>query len=152
VLDQFTPPYVVVDGEGDIVFYSARTGKYLEAAAGVPSRQILAVARKGLRLDLRSSLREAVEPSREKGVAVEGEDGRVQMKTLTIAPVSERHGDNPLFLVLFVDHGQTLTREEALNRANSTQDVATVQLERNCVKRANVCSRSLRNTRLRWRN
>jgi two-component system CheB/CheR fusion protein len=133
VLEQFAPPYVVVDGEGDIVFYSARTGKYLEAAAGVPTRQILAIARKGLRLDLRTSLREAVESGRpvmREGVAVEGEDGRVQMITLTIAPVSERHGDNPLFLVLFADQGQTLTRDEALNRTNTTQDDAAFHLER----------------------
>jgi two-component system, chemotaxis family, CheB/CheR fusion protein len=65
-----------------------------------------------------------------EGVAVEGEDGRVQMITLTIAPVSERHGDNPLFLVLFADQGQTLTRDEALNRTNTTQDDAAFHLER----------------------
>ena len=41
--------------------YSARTGKYLEAQVGSPSRQILAMARKGLRLELRTALREAVE-------------------------------------------------------------------------------------------
>ena len=34
VLERFAPPFVVVNREGDIVYYSARTGKYLEAAAG----------------------------------------------------------------------------------------------------------------------
>ena len=133
VLEQFAPPFVVVDGEGDIVFYSARTGKYLEAAAGTPTRQLLAVARKGLRLDLRTSLREAMEagqPVTREGVAVEGEDGRVQMISLTVAQVSGRHGDNPLFLVLFADRGPTLTREEAIDRVNVTQDGAALQLER----------------------
>jgi two-component system, chemotaxis family, CheB/CheR fusion protein len=133
VLEQFAPPFVVVDGEGDIVFYSARTGKYLEAAAGIPTRQLLAVARKGLRLDLRTSLREAMEsgqPITREGVGVEGEDDRVQMIALTVAPVSGRRGDNPLFLVLFADRGPTLTREEAIDRANVTEDGATLQLER----------------------
>jgi two-component system, chemotaxis family, CheB/CheR fusion protein len=133
VLEQFAPPYVVVDSEGDIVFYSARTGKYLEAAAGIPTRQIFAIARKGLRLDLRTAFREAVgsgRPVTREGIAVEGEDGRVQMITLTIAPVAERHGPNSLFLVLFEDEGRALTREEILDRAHDTQDGVAFQLER----------------------
>ena len=133
VLEQFAPPYVVVDGEGDIVFYSARTGKYLEAAAGQPTRQILAIARKGLKLELRTALREAMESGRSvtrEGLAVEGEDGRVQMIALTITPASGQHGDNPLLLVLFVDQGTTLTREEALDRADLSRDGTALQLER----------------------
>ena len=64
VLDRFTPAHVVVNREGDIVYYSPRTGKYLEAPSGQPSRQLLAMARKGLRLDLRAALREAVDTRR----------------------------------------------------------------------------------------
>jgi two-component system CheB/CheR fusion protein len=133
VLEQFAPPYVVVNMEGDIVFYSSRTGKYLEAAAGTPTRQILAIARKGLRLDLRTSFREAVETGRpvaREGLAVEGEDGRVQMITLTITPVAGRDAGEPLFLVLFADQGPTLSREEALSRPHASQDGGAVQLER----------------------
>ncbi len=64
VLDRFAPAHVVVNREGDIVYYSPRTGKYLEAPSGQPSRQLLAMARKGLRLDLRAALHEAVETRR----------------------------------------------------------------------------------------
>ena len=35
----FTPPHVVVTGDGEIV-YSARTGKYLELPPGGPTRQL----------------------------------------------------------------------------------------------------------------
>jgi two-component system CheB/CheR fusion protein len=132
VLEQFAPPYVVVNIEGEVIFYSARTGKYLEAAAGIPTRQILAIARKGLRLDLRTSLREAVETGRlvtREGVAVEGEDGRVQRIMLTISPVTGHDGGEPLFLVLFADQGPTLSREEALSRPHALQDGAEIQLE-----------------------
>ena len=34
VLDQFAPPHVVVNDEGDIVYFSSRTGKWLEASPG----------------------------------------------------------------------------------------------------------------------
>ena len=75
--------------DGDIVHYSARTGKYLEPQAGTPSRQLLAMARKGLRLDLRAALREAVEtrqPVVRERVAVEVDD-RVQLIELTVEPL-----------------------------------------------------------------
>ena len=133
VLDRFAPPHVVVNQDGEIVFYSTRTGKYLEAAAGLPTRQILAIARKGLRLDMRTALREALEtgnPVKREGVSVENEDGRVQMIALTIAPIINRDGGEPLFLILFADEGPTLTREEALSHVSMAQEGAALQLER----------------------
>jgi two-component system CheB/CheR fusion protein len=133
VLERFAPPFVVVNREGDIAYYSARTGKYLEAAAGTPTRQILTLARKGLRLDLRTALREAVEGGAtavREGLAVEGEDGRVQPVTLTVEPLRDGgEREEPLFLVLFADEGPALSREEALSRVRA-QDGAAVQLER----------------------
>src|SRR3546814_4061599 len=80
------PAHVVVNRDGDIVYYSGRTGKYLEPAPGLPSRQLLGTARKGLRLDLRTLLREAVETDRtvtREGVAIEDDDGGVRRLTLT---------------------------------------------------------------------
>jgi two-component system CheB/CheR fusion protein len=133
VLERFAPPFVVVNRDGDIVHYSARTGRYLEAVAGAPTRQVLSLARKGLRLDLRTTLREAVETGRtvtRGGVAVEEEDGRVQMVTLTVEPLRDRDGGEPLFLVLFADEGPALSREEALARAQHLpQDGAAPRLE-----------------------
>ena len=132
VLERFAPPFVLVNREGDIAYYSARTGKYLEAAAGMPTRQVLTMARKGLRLDLRTALREAVEngtTATREGVSVEGEDGRVQMVTLTVEPLRDADREEPLFLVLFADEGPMLTREEALGHVRA-QDGAALHLER----------------------
>ena len=36
LLERFVPAHVVVNREGEVVHYSTRTGKYLEAAAGAP--------------------------------------------------------------------------------------------------------------------
>jgi two-component system, chemotaxis family, CheB/CheR fusion protein len=57
VLERFAPAHVVINREGDILHYSSHTGKYLEPAPGLPSRQLIAMARRGLRLDLRNALR-----------------------------------------------------------------------------------------------
>jgi two-component system CheB/CheR fusion protein len=128
VLENFSPPHVVVNREGDIVHYSSRTGRYLEAAAGVPSRQLFASARRGLRLELRSAFQEAMETRRtavRERVAVEVDD-RVQFTRLTIEPLSN-HETDPLFLVLFTDIGTPQTHAEAARRDG---DQPSEQVER----------------------
>jgi two-component system CheB/CheR fusion protein len=130
VLDRFAPPHVVVNGEGDVVYFSSRTGKFLEPPAGLPNRQLLTMARKGLRLDLRTLFREAVETNRtvtRGGASVETEDGRVQILTLTMEPLIEY--DEPLYLVMFTDDGRTLSREEASARTLFSREGASIQLE-----------------------
>lgn len=134
VIDRFAPPHVVVDRDGDVVHYSSRTGKYLEAPVGLPSRQLLTLARRGLRLDLRSALREAIETRRQakrENLTVEGEEGRVQMVSVTVEPLLQGDGAEPLLLVLFHDQGLSLSRAEAEQRdARLHPDVDALQLER----------------------
>ncbi len=60
LLQRFAPAAVVVNGEGDILFVSGRTGKYLEPAAGKANWNIFAMAREGLRGELPEAFRRAV--------------------------------------------------------------------------------------------
>jgi len=133
MLERFTPPHVLVTRDGDVVYYSGRTGKYLEAAPGVPTRQLFALARKGLGLDLRSVFREAVESGRtvtREGVVVEGEDGRVQLISLTVEPLTGQPQGEHMYLVIFEDEGPLAAREEALARAQSMHDGTAAQIEK----------------------
>lgn len=133
VAERFAPPHVVVNHDGDVVYYSTRTGKYLEAPAGAPTRQLLTMARKGLRLDLRTLFKEAVETGKSasrNGVSLDSEDGGVQIVNLTIAPLGEQTAGEPLFLVLFADQGPVLSQEEALNRAQPTHEGVAAHTER----------------------
>ena len=132
VLDRFAPAHVVVNRDGDIVYYSSRTGKYIEPMAGAPTRQLLTMAKKGLRLDLRALLREAVETERRinrDGIAVEAEDGRVQIVDLSVEPLSETNEDDRLFLIVFREVGPVLSREQVTQRA-AVPDETAVHLER----------------------
>ncbi|MET1026213.1 MAG: CheR family methyltransferase, partial [Dongiaceae bacterium] len=133
VLDRFAPAHVVVNRDGDVVYYSAKTGKYLEAAAGVPTRQLVTMARRGLRLDLRAAFREAIETGRTAtrgGLAVEGDDGRVQIVTLIVDPLAQQSGEEPIYLILFTDEGPALSREDAIVHAQQSRDGAAIHLER----------------------
>lgn len=53
---RFAPPAVIVNEQGDILYISGRTGKYLEPAAGKANWNVLAMAREGLRYDLNGAL------------------------------------------------------------------------------------------------
>jgi two-component system, chemotaxis family, CheB/CheR fusion protein len=133
VVEHFAPPHVVVNHDGDVVYYSTRTGKYLEAPAGAPTRQLLTMVRRGLRLDLRTLFREVIEAGRaatRSGVSLDSEDGGMQLVNLTIKPLDDRDGGEPLYLVLFSDHGPALSREEALNRAQVGHSDAAAHIER----------------------
>ncbi|MER8704062.1 CheR family methyltransferase [Mesorhizobium sp. M0323] len=132
VLERFAPPHVLVNGDGDIVYYSARTGKYLEAPQGAPSRQLLTQARHGLRLELRAALREAATTRRtvvRENIAVEEDDGQLQFITLTVEPYTERSNGEPLYLVLFNPVGQSQIRSEPAHESRGTDDAADLERE-----------------------
>jgi two-component system CheB/CheR fusion protein len=131
VLERFAPAHVVVNRDGDVTYFSSRTGKYLEATAGAPTRQLLTLARKGLSLELRAVFREATESGRRatrEGVVVEIEEDRVQRVDLSVEPLMEQ-GEERLFLVVFSDVGPQLSRKDAAHLPGPSEEGA-LQLER----------------------
>ena len=60
VLRRYAPPSVLVNPQGDIFYISGRTGKYLEPAAGKANWNIFAMARDGLREELRAAFQQAL--------------------------------------------------------------------------------------------
>ncbi|MBU8538062.1 chemotaxis protein CheB [Falsiroseomonas tokyonensis] len=105
VLERFAPAHVVVNRDGDVLHQSAHLGRYLEPASGRPSRQLVAMARPGLRSVLRSALREALETQAtvvRPLVQVEEGERRTSI-ALTIAPMEARETVERHFLVVFTD-------------------------------------------------
>ena len=104
VLDRFAPAHVVVNIEGEIVHYSARTGRYLEPASGLPSRDLLAMTRRDLRPDVRAALSDAQRTRSQvtrRAIPV-AFDGHLQLVDVIVEPLPGHEGA-PLFLVLFQD-------------------------------------------------
>ena len=60
LLQEFSPPAVLVNEQGDIVYISGRTGKFLEPAAGKANWNVHVMARPAIRTQLTAALREAV--------------------------------------------------------------------------------------------
>lgn len=57
LLQHFAPASVLINGEGDILYITGRTGKYLEPAAGKANLNIYAMAREGLHKELPGAIR-----------------------------------------------------------------------------------------------
>ena len=86
VLKQFAPAAALVNQQGDILYVSGHTGKYLEPAAGKADWNLFAMARAGLRYELAAAFHKAI---RQKG--------SVTLKNLRIEP-----GKNEYFTDIFV--------------------------------------------------
>ncbi|WP_372628146.1 chemotaxis protein CheB [Arsukibacterium sp.] len=66
LLQVYAPPAVVVNGDGDIVYISGRTGKYLEPAAGKANWNFHAMVCEGLRAPLAMALQQVATKQTEK--------------------------------------------------------------------------------------
>ena len=131
VMERFAPAHVVVNAEGDVLHYSIRTGRYLEPAFGSPSRDLLAMARKDLRLDLRAALRKAVETRQtvtNDHVILEVNGSGVQTINLTVQPITE--GDETVLLVVFTDVGPIRHPDEVAGSVPVAERAGLEQLER----------------------
>jgi len=103
LLQHFSPPAVLTNDKGDIVYISGRTGKYLEPAAGKANWNIFAMAREGLRFDLASAFQKAI---RQKGAVVArglkvGESDRPQSVDITVQAVEEPEALRGMVMIVF---------------------------------------------------
>ena len=106
LLEEFAPAHVLVNQDGDIVHYSTRTGKYFEAPAGLPIRNVLSLARKSLKLPLRSAFHQARQTGKRTiatNIAIEA-DGGTQTIDLIVDPLPDGDGD-ALWAIIFRDIG-----------------------------------------------
>jgi len=130
VIKRFAPAHVVVDREGEILHFSPRTGRYLEAPAGAPTRNLVAAARRGLKGELRSALKEAVDSGQRverPRIAVDIDDCQ-QLINLVIEPFREDNSE-PVLLVVFRDVGAPMKPAEAIAPDVGERDESVERLE-----------------------
>jgi len=96
---------VVLNGSGDIVYISGRTGKYLEPAAGKANWNFHAMARDGLRAPLATALKQATQhnaPLQLRGLAVSVQDA-TQRVDVTVQALREPAALQGMTMVVFRD-------------------------------------------------
>jgi two-component system CheB/CheR fusion protein len=91
LIERYSPPSLVVDGDFELVHLSQRAGRYLRFGGGEPSRNLLRIAHPMLRIELRAALNRVVqtgEPTEVLDLPVEL-DGRSLLIDLSVAPADE---------------------------------------------------------------
>jgi two-component system CheB/CheR fusion protein len=104
VLRDHAPPAVLTTDQGDILYISGRTGKYLEPASGKVNWNIFAMARDGLRFDLNNAFQKAVrsqEVVTTKGMRVDLKSKEPQSVALRIQPIKTPQALQGRVLVVF---------------------------------------------------
>ena len=66
ILHRYSPAYVIIDDQYEIVSSSRRTGRYLELGAGRPELNVLSMARPDLRTELRAAVQQAGQSGRKE--------------------------------------------------------------------------------------
>ena len=105
IQQHWAPAAVLVNADGDIVYVSGRTGKYLEPAAGKTNNNIHAMAREGLREALTGMVRKALkdpQPICIKGLRV-GTNGGTQLVDVVLQGIDRPEALRGRVLVVFKD-------------------------------------------------
>jgi len=105
LLQSYSPPAVVIDGKGEILYVNGRTGRYLEPAPGLGGMNLFEMARAELNFEISGAVHRA-QQSRENvvvdNVRVKTDTGR-QLLRLTVRHLTEYEQLVGLLLVVFED-------------------------------------------------
>ncbi|HEX5311963.1 chemotaxis protein CheB [Aquabacterium sp.] len=119
LLQAFSPPAVLVNDAGDILYISGRTGKYLEPAAGKANWNIHVMARPGIRTQLAVALRQVAQDK--TSVELSGlkvEDDAPFTVNLTVQAVHEPKALEGMFMIVFREVAES-KRSKARKKADA---------------------------------
>jgi two-component system CheB/CheR fusion protein len=119
ILDNFSPPAVLIKDDGEIVYFGSRTGKYLEPSPGKASMNIFTMARPGLKAELGVAVDKAKREKKEvvsRGVEVKTNDHK-EIIDLIVKPVDHPESLRSMLLVAFqsVEQKKAKTKRQPKN-------------------------------------
>jgi len=131
LLQKYSPAAALVNDQGDILYISGRTGKYLEPAAGKVNWNIFAMAREGLRYELKGVFHKALRQKeavilRKVAIRTNGEMHTVDVTVQAIADPRALRGS---VMIVFTDVGTT-TGANVSRKAKQSSSPALAQMER----------------------
>ncbi len=122
LLHQFSPAGVLVNENGDIVYFSGRTGKYLEPAVGKANMNIFAMLRPGFQNDFAIAFRKVV--TKKESVILHKVKIETNGSTITInVNIHWINKPEPLFgkiLIIFTDVAKIAENKIPLKKGKQT--------------------------------
>lgn len=105
LIEDYAPPSLLINENGDILYVSGRTGKFLEPSSGKAAMNVYSMAREGLKYEVGTAIRRAV--AQKTAVTMSGlkvrTNGGFQPLNLTVKPVSRPEAMQSMFLIIFED-------------------------------------------------
>ena len=104
LLQEFSPPAVLVNARGDVTYISGRTGRYLEPAAGKANWNIHVMLHPAIRAQVTTALRQALET--QKPVELHGlrlEDDAERTLDVTVHAIQQPHALQGMVMIVFRD-------------------------------------------------
>jgi two-component system, chemotaxis family, CheB/CheR fusion protein len=131
LLQKYSPAAVLVNDQGDILYISGRTGKYLEPAAGKVNWNIFAMAREGLRYELKDVFQKALRQKEAvvlRNVAIRT-NGEMHTVDVTVQAIAEPRALRGAVMIVFTDVS-TNTGANVSRKAKQYSGPALAQMER----------------------
>jgi two-component system CheB/CheR fusion protein len=129
LLKDYGPAAVLIDRGYQVLYFSGPTTRYLKAPAGAPTRDLIMMAREGLRTALRAALHKAMrdrEPVHLANARVK-RNGSYSQVSITVKPVQNPMATEWLLLVTFHELSQNML--PTVLPPPEVQDSAIRQLE-----------------------
>jgi two-component system, chemotaxis family, CheB/CheR fusion protein len=131
LLQKYSPAAVLVNDKGDILYISGRTGKYLEPAAGKVNWNIFAMAREGLRYELKGVFHKALRQREAvilRNVAIRT-NGEMHMVDVSVQAIAEPKALSGSVMIVFTDLATTAGANVS-SKAKRSSGAALAQMER----------------------
>jgi two-component system CheB/CheR fusion protein len=139
LLERFAPASVLTNTEGDILYITGRTGKYLEPAAGKANMNIYAMARDGLKNELPGAIRKAklsTEPVKLNKLKI-GTNGGTQIVDVTLQRIEKPEAIKGTIMIVFADVTDIPRPARRKSKAGNQQSTIREQELENELKQAN---------------
>jgi two-component system CheB/CheR fusion protein len=137
LLQHFSPPAVLTNDKGDILYINGRTGNYLEPAAGKANWNVFAMVREGLRFDLGSAFQKALRQQGSvtvKGIKM-GMDGVAEKVDITVRTIQDPEALRGMVMIIFSDVVQQAGSGPSRSSQNASSDKSiTLEMEQDLLQ------------------
>lgn len=135
LLQNFAPASVLINSEGDILYITGRTGKYLEPAAGKANWNIYAMAREGLSNELPGAIRkvkQSYEPLKLNNIKI-GVNKETQLVNLTLQMIEKPEAIKETIMIVFNDitenQGSNVTLKKGSKNTSNYEKELELELQ-----------------------
>ena len=132
LLQTYSPTAVLTNSNGDILYISGHTGKYLEAASGKANWSIFVMAREGFRYELTAAFQKALQQQETVALnnIIVGTNGSTQIFNVTIQPIRKQNALGGMVMVVFTDvAAQSAPKKSDKPRRGTAQSARMDELE-----------------------